>query len=289
MWRTTGIDFRSCTFADDTTIFASSKSLRDQYKNVNSDIAALSNWFRANKLALNVNKSNYVLFRPSGILNIYDGNMLNIGPDKIEKKSRCKFLGIIIDDLLRWNHHTDYITLKLSRSLYIYIYILKPVKHILPLKLLKSLYCAMVHPYITYGIIFWGTTYQCHLNSITILQKKAIRCIHKAYYNAHTEPLFYRSNILKLEDIYKCELSKFMFDCINSLLPTRLLDYFTINANVHTHYTRQIHILHVTPTYGSISEKSVTHKGPKIWSEIPQIIRLHTNKDRFIKLLKWIT
>ena len=108
-------------FADDTTIFASSKSLRDLYKNVNSDLAALSNWFRANKLALNVNKSNYVLFRLSGILNIYDGNTLNIGPHKIEKKSSCKFLGIIIDDLLRWHHHTDYITLKLSRSLYIII------------------------------------------------------------------------------------------------------------------------------------------------------------------------
>ena len=66
-------------FADDTNVFASSKSLRDLYKN---------------KLALDVNKSNYVLFRPSGILNIYDGNTLNIGPDKIEKKSSCKFLGI---------------------------------------------------------------------------------------------------------------------------------------------------------------------------------------------------
>ena len=223
-----------------------------------------------------------MLCRPCGILNISDGNTLNIGHDKIEQKSSCKFLGNIIDDLLRWNHHTDYITLKLSRSLYI----LKTVKHILRLKLLKALYYTIVHPYITYGILFWGTTYQCHLNSITILQKKAIRCIHKAYYNAHTEPLFYRSNILKLEDIYKFELSKFMFDCINSLLPTRLLDYFTRNANVHTHHTRQSHILHVTPTYGSISEKSVTHMGPKIWSEIPQIFRLHTNKDRFIKLLK---
>ena len=30
-------------FADDTTIFASSKSLRDLYKNVNSDLVALSN------------------------------------------------------------------------------------------------------------------------------------------------------------------------------------------------------------------------------------------------------
>ena len=148
---------------------------------MNSDLDDLTNWFKANRLALNVNKSNCMLFQPNGNQNTL-GNTLNIGVDPIELKLYCKFLGIFIDNQLRWNNHLSHISAKLSRS----VYILKTVKHILPLTLLRSLYYTMVQPYLTYGIILWGPTYRCHLKQVSILQKKAIRCINKLYYNAHT-------------------------------------------------------------------------------------------------------
>ena len=98
--------------------------------------------------------------------------------------------------------------------------------------------------------------------------KKAIRCINKLYYNGHTEPLFIRNKILKLDDLNTFELSKFMFDCINGILPTPILEYFITNATIHAHHTRQRNIPHVTQTFGTVSERSVTHKGPKTWREI---------------------
>ena len=96
------------SFADDTTVFSSAKCIDDLYKNMNSDLGDLANWFKANRLALNVNKSNSMLFQPSGIHNTR-GNILNIGTDLIEHKSNCKCLGIFIDNQLRWNHHTSHI------------------------------------------------------------------------------------------------------------------------------------------------------------------------------------
>ena len=101
---------------------------------MNSDLDDLTNWFKANRLALNENKSNYMLFQPNGNHNTL-GNTLNIGVDQIEHKLKCKFLGIFIDNQLRWNNHLSHISAKLSRS----VYILKTVKHILPLTLLRSL------------------------------------------------------------------------------------------------------------------------------------------------------
>ena len=77
-----------------------------------------------------------------------------------------------------------------------------------------------------------------------------------------------------------------MFDCINCFLPTSILEHFTTNATIHAHHTRQRIIPHVTETFGttgpgvcrgSISKRAVTHKGPKIWTEIPQTIRLRQN------------
>ena len=87
------------------------------YKNMNSDLDDLTNWFKANRLALNVNKSNCMLFQPNGNQNTL-GNTLNIGVDPIEHKLNCKFLGIFIDNQLRWNNHLSHISAKLSRSVY---------------------------------------------------------------------------------------------------------------------------------------------------------------------------
>ena len=60
------------SFADDTTVFLSSKCINDLYKNMNSDLDDLTNWFKANRLALNVNKSNCMLFQPNGNQNTQD-------------------------------------------------------------------------------------------------------------------------------------------------------------------------------------------------------------------------
>ena len=66
-------------------MFLSSKCINDLYKNMNSDLDDLTNWFKANRLALNVNKSSCMLFQPNGNQNTL-GNTLNIGVDPIEHK-----------------------------------------------------------------------------------------------------------------------------------------------------------------------------------------------------------
>ena len=73
------------SFADDTTVFFSSKCINNLYKNLNSDLDDLTNWFKANTLALNVNKSNFMLFQPNGNQNTL-GTTLNIGVDPIQHK-----------------------------------------------------------------------------------------------------------------------------------------------------------------------------------------------------------
>ena len=77
-----------------------------------------------------------------------------------------------------------------------------------------------------------------------------------------------------------------MFDCINGILPTPILEFFITNATIHAHHTRQRNVPHVTQTFGTISERAVTHKGPQTLTEIPHTIRLHQNKNIFSRLLK---
>ena len=129
-------------------------------------------------------------------------------------------------------------------------------------------------------------TYQSYLKRTVILQKKAIRYIHKADYNAHTKPLFYASNVLNIHYTYLLEVAKFMHDFTRRKLPTPLLNFFSSNLTVHKHNTRQVLDPHFSIIYNSIAEKSIIHRGPRIWSNIPQPIKECETKNSFNKLLK---
>ena len=82
-------------FADDTNLFYSCKNHSNLMKFVNAELAKLSEWFRANKLSLNVNKTNYILFGNRN-KNCFDSNFCIVTDDKnIERLSNTKFLGVL--------------------------------------------------------------------------------------------------------------------------------------------------------------------------------------------------
>ena len=107
---------------------------------------------------------------------------ITINGHPLDCRHEGKFLGIILDKKLKFNHHTKYISNKISKSIGI-IYRLKPV---LPTRCLFSLYHSFVYPYLTYCNIVWGNTFNTHLKPLEILQKRAIRLINKQSYLAQT-------------------------------------------------------------------------------------------------------
>ena len=56
--------FRLYLFADYTNILYANKNLNDLETIVNNELQNLHNWLAANKLTLNINKFNFVIFYP---------------------------------------------------------------------------------------------------------------------------------------------------------------------------------------------------------------------------------
>ena len=54
---------KAIMFADDTTVYLSGENITELFSNMNHDLTQLNDWFRANKLSLNVSKTNYVIFK----------------------------------------------------------------------------------------------------------------------------------------------------------------------------------------------------------------------------------
>ena len=110
--------------------------------------------------------------------------------------------------------------------------------------------------------------------------------MHKAHYNAHTKPLFYACNVLNIKYTYLLEVAKCMHDFTRRKLPTPLLNFFSSNLTFHQHNTRQVLDTHFTIIYNYIAEKSIIHRGPRIWSNIPKPLKECANKNSFNKHLK---
>ena len=93
----------SILFADDTTIYESSNNLIREI--IEKDMQSLTDWFCANKLSLNVLKTNFVVFKPKRIQQI-DIDTLKLGDQTIHRVRSTKFLGIHIDDELESFNHS---------------------------------------------------------------------------------------------------------------------------------------------------------------------------------------
>ena len=266
---------RVILFADDTTLYSSSSNLKLLYDNMNQDLQRLVDWFRANKLSLNTSKTNYLtILSKRQIDDIYQ---LSMDTEIIEKKDCCKFLGICIDNQLKWTQHILQTRSKISKSLYA----LNRCKHFVPLKCMKTMYDSLIHSHLTYGITLWGATFKTHLNCLQVLQKKAIRSIYNANYNAHTLPLFTESKVLRLDELYEYELGKYMYGVQKKLVPAPLINIYIRNIAIHHHHTRQRDNFHVDQRRNRVTSNYIVHKGPLIWSQIPELIKSSRTMSSF--------
>src|SRR5690349_2218320 len=77
---------------------------------------------------------------------------IKIENEVISSVEFTQFLGIIIDHKLSWQRHVTYISLKISK----FLYVLWRLKFKLPKNCLLSLYYSLVYPHLNYCIIVWG-------------------------------------------------------------------------------------------------------------------------------------
>ena len=89
-------------FADDTMLSHSHKNVNYLEYALKHDMGLLLDWFHANKLTLNLNKTVMMQFWPGKGRHV----RLNIENSEIPVVEHTNFLGVHIDNKLEWNVHT---------------------------------------------------------------------------------------------------------------------------------------------------------------------------------------
>ena len=147
----------SFLFADDTAVLAFSSNLSELVQQVNEELQKIANWLRANRMAINVSKTKYILFHTRGKKIIENELKIVLNTNEIGKIEKpelifplerihskhakpslrsYKLLGIHFDEFLSFDQHAGFLCAKLSKILYC----LRRASSLLSEKSLKLLY-----------------------------------------------------------------------------------------------------------------------------------------------------
>ena len=142
----------SVYYADDITIYTTGKNVTELETELNTDLNEIYLWSCSNKLVINSDKTKSMLFTslPQVPLNL----TINFKP--IDKVSSFKYLGLWLQENLKFNKHISELTNIISQS----NGIIYSLKRILPLKSLISLYYAIVFSHLNMHILAWGGSRQ---------------------------------------------------------------------------------------------------------------------------------
>ena len=212
-------------FADDTTVYYSADpSDNDTESVLNRELENVSSWLAANKLSLNVKKSNFLHFHygksSKKALNI------EINGTPVEEKQTTKYLGIFIDNKLNWKPQIQHVKAKLARG----IGMVSKIRYYLDEASLLKMYHSFVQSHVTYNLLNWSCTHQSFLKPIETKIKKAIRTISfsKTKYD-HTSPLFKKHEILPFFDLVQLKKASLMWQVTHGYAPSTISNLFTRN------------------------------------------------------------
>ena len=94
-------------FVDATNLIISNKSLKTLRKSMNKELESLYNWLCANRLSLNVAKTEFLLLRNKLSENRNFNFTLRLNNKTLHKSHRIKYFGILIDNKLNWKPHIN--------------------------------------------------------------------------------------------------------------------------------------------------------------------------------------
>ena len=204
-------------YADDTHLTYADKDVNIIQSCLNEDLLNISKWLIANKLTLNMSKTDFLLIGSRQKLNtITDSPVLSINGTPVNQVSTSKSPGILIDANLS---HIE----KLAKKIASGIAAIKRVRQFVPPATLHLIYKALIQPHFDYCNVVWGSCGIKLADKLQKLQNRAARALTFSSYDADASQLFQNLNWKNLST--QRVIQKVLMDKIT--LPYLILSYLT--------------------------------------------------------------
>lgn len=277
------------TFADDTVILFEGDDWKKTHHLANTGINRVKQWLDNNLLTLNIQKTKYLTFtatlagqpKTPHHLTIHNikcslGNINHTCKcETLECVKSIKYLGIIVDNHLKWKQQIENTANKVRKLIYIFI----ALREIIKTQDIKKLYYGLCNSVLTYGCIGWGGTGITILYPLLKAQKSILRVIMKKPFRYSSDALFKEFNVL---DVRQCYIKKITICVHKNKNKTITVD--------HNHQTRSKsrNDLSIPICNTAAYQKVFSYLGPKIYNKIPSQFKLCELSSFGTKITKWL-
>ena len=186
-----------------------------------------------------------------------------------------KYLGLMIDDNLKWESNVKCTQKMISRA----IGLLKYAKHYVQEDTLRNMYLSIVQPHFSYRCSVWGCCGVTKLKMLQKLQNRAARTVTSSPFDTPAAPLLQLLRWPSIEKLINRETCTMVYKSLNELAPENLGNIFYKLSDVHTRVLRDTKCNLTVP-------KIRTAYGAKAWNKLDSEMKLAPSIQSFKAKLK---
>ncbi|KAL1447333.1 hypothetical protein WDU94_013893 [Cyamophila willieti] len=264
-------------YADDAVICYSTDNWTKTHDLTTDDLKNVMYWYSKMFLKLNLDKSSYITFsitntgQPTNSRLLIQDQRTNTTTE-LTKTTHTKYLGITIDQYLKWTNHIDSINSKMRHLMYVF----SQLRRVCSRPLLRVIYFALAHSLLQYCITSWGGAYQNTITKLKRSQNILLRIILQKPRLFTTNKLYEILDVPNLTDIY----------IYNTSIHAHKLSINWTRTDTITRQTRQIRTERVNK---SLYKRHFIFLGKKLFNILPVEVKTEENITRLKNLVKlWI-
>ena len=213
-------------FADDKTLYASSKSPHDAAKKVSKALSATCAALHQQGLAVNVTKTVFMVLGPPSVLAKTENVTVQCDSFTLKQVHTHRCLGLLVDHKLSWSEHVNATASKVSQR----IGCLKRIWRQLSPKARRLFFISVIQPCLEYGAVVTCTALnQRDRDRLLALHRRGVRVVCGASSRDDVAPFMATLQVSKLESRWLVQLLVFAFRCLSlnaASAPTCLRELF---------------------------------------------------------------
>ena len=266
-------------FADDASLHAAGKSVADISHSLQGSLTQVSQWCASNHMLLHPKKTKSMLIttrqkhqlRPAPL-------QLRLDDNPIQQVSEKPFLGVCVDDQLKWESHIDTLCKTIARN----TYLLSKLKHITDTHSRKLFFLAHIKSHVDYASTIWDGCSAVHMNRLNSLYKRAVRMILPE--PIPTTERMIKLNILNIHQQLSFNKCVFVHKIVFGKAPPYLSSVFNL-VNLRSGTSRNKNLPLPLPRL-DLFKSSLSFAGAVLWNSLPPYIKCITFPPTFKRCLR---
>ena len=155
------------------------------------------------------------------------------------------------------------------------------IRHILDIKSKRLIYYSLIHPYLTYCVNVWSSTYRTNLKIACTAQKRSVRALLAILHmqQLHSRDIFLNKKMLSLDKLINQQEGILVYKVINGT-------YLLGRHYLHRYQLRNDENLRIPLHSTTHSQLFIHYRAVKIWNSLPDDLRSASSLSSFRNKLK---